>query len=96
MIATRKPRLRWRRQARERGLAGVGQGELGADLIYLGEPIASVRAVHYHLPDYGKWWWHAGGSGVPYRNMCRGPVNSLEEAQAAALAYVKGYLESNA
>lgn len=58
-------RLTVRRQRRERGLAGVVQGELGHDIVLNGAVIGSVRLGRSGSAAGRGWYWSAGGRQTP-------------------------------
>lgn len=81
----KRPRLAWRRQPRELGLAGIVQGERGYQLRHQGKCLGGVYPIYlgfsrkrigYHA--YGRWEEY----GVPYLNTCEEPVATVEEAKA--------------
>lgn len=93
-------RLTWSREPRERGLAGVCQGERGKDLKLSGCRIAYVRTFGRYHPLYGRglWYWVASSDkdGIPLRNTCGAPNSTLEDAQQACEAYVRECLKKRA
>ena len=85
--AAAKPRLSWRKQPNETGLAAVGQGPRGAILKVNGDDVANV----YAHGRSGGWYYVArNNSGtIPLRNTCDKVVKDLEAAKAACEAYVR-------
>mgnify|MGYP001224007371 CR=1 FL=1 len=88
-------RLTWRREADEKGLRGVVQGERGFDLRYDGAEVGTVR------PRYDGWsrkragyYWTAQSANppVPLINTAGTPVATIEEAKAQCEAYVREHL----
>lgn len=97
---TRSPTLRWRREPRERGLAGVVQGELGYQLWLGSERIATV-AVYYEFGRHSRklgYYWVARNDalGVPLRNTADGGriYATADDAKAACLEYVRECLSA--
>lgn len=86
-------RLRWRKNARWTGLAGIGQGPLGFKLFDAnGNQFASVNALRR-----GGWYYVIGWTGrdlglVPHVNTSDTPCASADEAKAEALRLVKHFL----
>lgn len=85
-------RLRWKRHERETGLRAVGARPRGWDLH---DGIDKYAAIY---PNGGGWqceqngWYWASFGLVPRVNTCHEPVQTPEEAKAAAMAYVKSHL----
>lgn len=81
-------KLRWKQLPKETrmmsGTAGRRPTELhdGAQRYAMVSPLRS-----------GQWYWVAGwSSGIPHKNTCHEPDDTVEEAKAHALAYVKLHL----
>lgn len=96
-------RLSWRKQPSETGLARVCQAPRGAILRWAppgaeGKDIGRVypRAVDFH--KYDGWYWYAKSADGRIRrcNTANNPVETLEEAKAACLAYVRAELSRGA
>lgn len=88
--------LRWKKDPRPTGLAGVACGPRGSTLRKDGElRVATVSALGRSV---SRWYWVAGWDcpQIPHRNTCEEPVGSEAEAKAAAMAYVRGHLEKKA
>lgn len=89
-------RLRWKKDKRDKGLAGVAAGPIPSTLRIDGAVIAAV--VYSHNRSHSKWYWVAGWDardrGVPHKNTCNEPPLSEEGAKAAALAYVAEHLSA--
>lgn len=84
--------LRWKKEAREKGLAGVAQGPRGFDLMLDGVRVASVS---YTDRSAKKAWWCARmDPWLPLENTVRKPIASIEAAKEQALAYVKTHLDA--
>ena len=93
---TAKPRLRWRKQPNERGLARVVQLPRGHDYTDGEKTIAYVRPS---IDGYGGsralkgwYWWASGDAGLPYVNTCNDLCATAEEAKKKAQSYVKEHL----
>jgi hypothetical protein len=91
----KKPRLTWRKQPREPGLRGIGQGERGYELRHEGEHLGGAypsfvgwgrEKVGYYCS--GRW----DEMGVPHLNTCQEPVPTIEEAKAQLRAHFDQYL----
>jgi hypothetical protein len=87
--------LRWRKDPRETGLAGVCAGPRGHTLYKDGkERVASVNAYRDGWGmDYKGWYWVARGDSIPYKNTCDNPVETDTEAKKEAMAYVKHHMK---
>lgn len=98
-MAQVKPRLRFKREPDEQGLARVCQGPRGADLWYGGRDVGSVspKKVGWGAGDYKGWYWccpEIADLGIEHRNTSSAPVDTLEEAKAALRAHVEGCLKA--
>lgn len=84
-------RLRWKLDPRETGLNRVAAGPRGSTL----RDTAKKRyAAVCFSRRAGGWFWVAGWeSGVPHRNTSDAPVATVDEAKAAAMAYVREHLK---
>jgi len=103
MSERHKP-LRWRRQPDNQGLARVGQSPRGAELrigdkclarVYPWQEPSASWGRGGDLSTYKGWYWVATSRtyDVPLKNTCREPVKTIEEAKAAAKAYVLEHLK---
>jgi hypothetical protein len=85
--------LRWKKDERPRGLAGVVSGPRGSALSDGAVKYATVSAKRNwgDGPRYSGWYWVAGwtGSGIPYKTTCDEPAPDEATAKAEAMAYVK-------
>jgi len=83
--------LRWRKDKRQTGLAGVCAGPRGSGLYDGEKKYASVNARSIGWgKGYDGWYWVAGwDSDVPMRNTCDKPLKTEAEAKEAAMEYVK-------
>ena len=76
----RKP-MRWRREARARGLAGVCQGWRGFELVSDGEVIAHVAGFgDRYAPD--RFYWYGLNTNTLWQKLTFG---SVEEAKSHAM-----------
>lgn len=82
-------RLRWKLDPQETGLRRIMAGQRGSTLRdEAGVRYATVATVgrHHSAP----WYWVAGWQTcVPHMNTANEPVATVEEAKAAAVAYVR-------
>lgn len=79
--------MRWKMADRETGLRAIGAPPRSHWLRDGDRRIACVSPINR---SGSGWYWVAGwDSGIPYRNTCGEPVQTAEDAKAAALAYVK-------
>lgn len=84
--------MRWKKNPRPTGLAGVGCGPQGSTLRMDGVVAAVVYA---HNRSASAWYWVAGwDSGVPHKNTCNDPPQSETDAKAAAMAYVRSHIKT--
>lgn len=93
-----KPRLRFKRQPGEQGLARVCQGPRGYELWY-GD--RHLGAAYHHTEGWGmrtgKFYWAVGAYpelGIPHQNTHGEPVATMDEAKAALRAYVVKFLRA--
>ena len=88
-----KPRLRWKREQPEHGLARVCQSPRGYDLRLGGVKVGSVRPLRVGFADYDGWFWVACHAvlGIPWRNSAAAghPRMTMVEAKAACESYVR-------
>ena len=82
--------LRWRKNKRETGLAGVGAGPRGHTLndgdIYYASVNAHREGLSY---NYNGWYWVASGNNIPHKNTCNSLCETEEQAKKEAMEYVK-------
>lgn len=97
----KRARLFWRREPREKGLAGVCQGERGYHLMFQGSRIGSVNVRYGHGFSLTKegYYWSArldvnGESKIPLKNTCNNFVPTIEQAKAECEAYVRSFLDA--
>ena len=83
--------LRWKKEGREKGVAGVCQGPRGFDLMLDGVRVASVR---FYQRTTKAWWSARLDPWLPIENTCRKPAASIEVAKEQAMTYVKTHLEA--
>ena len=94
-----KPRLTWRHQPDERGLAHAAQATRGLDLYY-GDSLRRVQvaSVRPLMPDFSRqltgWYWYAREDSLDIArfNSAQNPVATMEEAKQEAEAYVRSCL----
>lgn len=86
-------KLRWKLKPAATGLAAVCAGPRSSDLHDGMERFATVQALGRHAGRPG-WFWYARNEsrGVPLENTSHRPCNTVEEAKAEAMAYVKEHL----
>ena len=83
-------RLRWKLEPRETGLRAVVAGPRSS---WLTDGVTRFACVSSHGRSSARWYWVAGwDSRVPRKNTANEPPLSLEEAKAAALAYVREHM----
>lgn len=81
-----KQRFTWKKQANERGLAKVCQGQRGFDLRLNGEPIAHVRPFGWGNDKKG-WYWYGCS-----KNTSDKPSATPEEAKIECLEHCKAHI----
>lgn len=87
-----KMAMRWKKNQRPSGLAGVCAGPQGSTLRVDGVMAATVYS---HNRSATEWYWVAGWDmGIPHKNTCGEPPQSEADAKAAAQAYVKQHMSS--
>jgi hypothetical protein len=87
--------LRWRKNARETGLAAVCAGPRGSGLYDGDKHYASVNAnkVGFSM-NYDGWYWVAcSQDNIPHKNTCDKPCDTEAEAKKAAMEYVKKHIK---
>jgi hypothetical protein len=88
--------LRWKKNPRPSGLAGVCCGPQGSTLRIDGDVmVATVSPLN---PSSDRWYWVAGWGHprIPHKNTCSEPLQTEKETKAAAMAYVRACLTANA
>jgi hypothetical protein len=85
--------MRWKMDEREKGLRSIVQGPRGYWLRDGETRLAHVSALGKRGDQ---WYWVAGWDAdrVPHKNTLGDPVNSVAEAKAQAMAYVKLHLKA--
>lgn len=88
--------LRWKKNPRPKGLAGVMAGPQGSVLRDGDERYASTNFIskrHGHKVE--GWYWVArnDNAGVPHMNTCAAPLADEKAARDAAAAYVRENLK---
>ena len=88
--------LRWKRNPRPTGLAGVCAGPMGSTLRE-GEVeyarTSFISKLHGHKVEGWYWTTRADKQGVPHKNTCYEPVTDEATAKAGAMAYVRECLK---
>ena len=98
MAKKKRKQLRWRREPRATGLAGVCQGTRGWELRYGGATIGTVsilRGLDGPRHSDGPWYWVTySGYGVPWKNTSAEGrrIVTVDEAKAECRAFVKKHL----
>ncbi len=96
-MATKKPRITWRKQKNEGGLASIGQSPRGYELFVNGVQVGSVSAKNIGWKNWSGWYWHARSDelGIEWRNTSsEKPFADIEDAKVACKAYVVECLKS--
>lgn len=94
------PKLSWRREPREHGLAGVVQGERGFDLHLGDECLIRVRPIFSKEPgrsrqSTGRYYFYGGSEklGIPRINTVEEDTYaSADIAKCSAMAYARQHL----
>lgn len=91
------PRMTWRKEPNETGLAAIGQAPRGAILKVDGTDVARVYPKPiggYGRREYRGWYWTAASSTlpIPWQNTSDRPVATIEAAKEAAAAYARSCL----
>jgi hypothetical protein len=98
MSKLKRPRLMWRRQPNETGLAAVCQSPRGKELRNQGKTLGLARSHGGRLRDRPGYYWHGGWEeyGVPRRNTAsRTPsFPTLEEACADMMKYFQEHIDA--
>ena len=89
-----KPRLRWKRDAPETGLARIGAAPRGYIYHDGSTEYAWVSACGggWHSAQRGWYWVALEQPGLPLENTCRSPVATVEEAKRDAERYCKAHI----
>ena len=88
-------RITWRKQPNEKGLSRVCQSPRGAILRVDGRDVARVQAHRTDWQHYRGWTWYARCDELGVALLNDGRVHmTIEDAKAAAEAYVRACLES--
>lgn len=91
-MTEKKPRLRWKKNPRPKGLAGIGHGHPGHTL-YLGdERQAMINKYGNRYSDKDEFFWVTFGN-IPFINTAGSKPLSESEAKAAAMEYVRKHLK---
>ena len=90
--------LRWKKNERPRGLAGVGADPQGSTLRDGEKEFARTGFIskrHGHAVE--GWYFVArnDAAGVKLKNTCGEPVSDQEAAKAAAMAYVRACIKTS-
>jgi hypothetical protein len=90
----KKPQLRWKKNPRPKGLAGVCSGNPGHQLRYGDRDCGSAYEHNNRFDRKEGWYWVARmGDEVPPYNSCNdAAILTEDEAKAAAMSYVKLHL----
>jgi hypothetical protein len=89
-------RITFRKRPNERGLARHVQGPRGYEVRLDGKTIAAVSPLPVGFHEYRGWYWYCGQRtdlGIEYRNTCRSPVDTADEAKAQCKAYLLACLK---
>ena len=88
--------LRWKKNPRPSGLAGVCCGQRGSTLRIDGD--VKVATVSAKGRSSAAWYWVAGWGHprIPHKNTCAEPTQTEDEAKESAMAYVRACLTANA
>lgn len=89
--------LRWKRQPRERGLAGVCQGPRGWDLRWKSDVLGYVRPRYAGFGRHIIGWFFVArhdAHGVPLENTAGGPAADSAQARQQAGEYVLKHLRA--
>lgn len=92
-------RITFKREPRETGLMGVGQGTLGYDVRVDGIRVASVRPLTNNRYTVIGWGWSCPTNeaiGTTWHNTYSTPVDTVEEAKAEAKAYILSCIQREA
>lgn len=93
------PRLTWKREADEKGLGFIAQPPRGY-ILNCGDmkDLAEVSMHRVSRLEYQGWYWVCSTNrelGIEHRNTHLTPVDTKEEAQAQAEAYIRPILEAH-
>lgn len=99
MTTTNKPRLAWRKEPNEQGLARIGQGPRGYELRINGKRVADVSAVRNGFKyEYIGWMWSCASNdelGIAWKNTSaeqRKPYPMTDEGMEQAKTDCKAYI----
>lgn len=84
-----KPKLRWKKNLRPSGLAGVCSGNPGHSLNMEGERYASAYEHNSLYVNKKGWWWCARGPAATLYNSCHDAPLTEAGAKSAAMDYVR-------
>lgn len=92
------PRLTWRKQPNEKGLAAVCQTPRGYELRHAGVRLGSVSPSTEMGRRYDIKGWYGCGAwdewGVPRINTCHTLSETMEEAKRVLMAHFRKYIEA--
>jgi hypothetical protein len=88
-------RLTWRKEPSETGLARVTQSPRGAILKVEGVDVGHVYANRVAWQQFRGWYWVASGPGIPLKNTCGSPVETIAIAKVQCTSYVRECLEKS-
>ena len=94
VLGAKKPRLRFRREPNEKGLASIGQGPRGYELWYGDERLGSAHEITEGVARLGTglFYWSVGTFeqlGITYRNTAGTPVATMEAAKTELRDYIE-------
>lgn len=99
MTITNKPRITWRKEPSEQGLARIGQGPRGYQLCINGKCIADISPVRNGFqPEYIGWMWSCASNdelGIVWKNTSaekRKPYPMTDDGMEQAKADCKTYI----
>lgn len=89
--------LRWKRNPRPTGLAGVCAGPQGSQLRDGDHSYATTNySGRFGSREPKGWFWVArnDSAGVAWKNTCENVMETEEEAKAEAMAYVRACIKA--
>ena len=89
-----KPRLRWKREERERGLRGVCQGERGYILMYGNQRVGEASVLYSGWTRNVAGYYYCCRWNGEYVNTCDSPTATIESAKDEAMAWAKKQISS--
>ena len=99
MAVTNKPRITWRKEANEQGLARIGQGPRGYELRINGNRVADISPVRNGFKlEYIGWMWSCASNdelGIAWKNTSaekRKPYPMTDDGMEQAKADCKTYI----